>query len=181
MSGKSWLFDLSHLRDGMKLSHNGLQTSLGYNAATIIASVHAGRSQVLDNCVQNDKAKWIQQFKNSKYNGPNLFGNLPGSSRAEYNRHFSTVGQVRMRDGEVIKSGSSFKDLKTKSKSTSSSSSNAKYLEVQAFKKSKPNQPFHGHKRGKSPYAKAQPQQAKPDPPSKPSKKRKGGKHKKNP
>ena len=52
MSGKSWLFDLlSHLRDGMKLSHNGLQTSLGYNAATMIASVHAGRSQVLNNCV----------------------------------------------------------------------------------------------------------------------------------
>ena len=149
----------------MKLTHNGLQTSLGYNAATMIASVHAGRSQVLDNCVQNDKAKWILQFKNSKYNGPNLFGNLSGSSRAEYNRHLSALGQVRMRDGEVIKTGSSFKDLKTKSKSTSSSSSNAKYSEVQASKKSKPNQPFHGHKRGKSPYAKAQPQQAKPDPP----------------
>ena len=153
MNGKSWLFDLlSHLRDGMKLSHNGLQTSLGYNVATMVASVHAGRSLVLDNCVQNDNAKWIQQFKNSKYNGANLFGGMPGSSRATYNRLFDSLGQVRLRDGEVIKTGSSCKDLKTKSKSSSSSPSNAKILEVLASKKSKANQPFRYYKRGKAPY-----------------------------
>ena len=105
---------------------------------------------------------------------------MPGSSRATYNRLFDSLGQVRLRDGEVIKTGSSCKDLKTKSKSSSSSPSNAKILEVLASKKSKANQPFRYYKRGKAPYTKAQSQQAKPDASAKSSNRRKRGKNKKN-
>ena len=87
----------------------------------VVASVHAGRTIVLDNCTQNADADWIDQFKNSKYNGPELFGDVPGSTRYKHEKRIDSLGSIRMRDGEVIKIGSGFKDLKTESKSSSSS------------------------------------------------------------
>ena len=167
----------SRISERMKLIHNSLQFSIGYNAATMIASVHAGRSQVLDHCTENDKANWIKQYKNSKYNGPHLFGVLPNSSRAKYDKHLDTFGQVRLRDGD-IKTQVNSKDSKTKPKSTGASSSHGSYTGPPAQKKTKPGQPFCGQEGGKSTYVKAQAHQAKPNPPSKgnSSKKRKGGK-----
>ena len=156
-AGKTWLFDLlSNLRDGMKLTHNGLETSLGYNVATIVASVHAGRTIILENCTQNKDADWIDRFKNSKYNGPDLFGDVPGSTRYKHEQRFDSLGSIRLRDGDVMKIGSGFKDLKTKSKS-SSSSPNAKILEALTSNNPKHKRPFP-HPKGAKASSKGQSQ-----------------------
>ena len=181
-AGKPWLFDLlSNLRDAIRLTHNGLETSLGYNAATIVASAHAGRSIVLDNCKQHSDAIWMDQFRNSKYNGPHLFGDIPGSIRLMHERRFDSWGSIRLRgEGDVMRFDSDCKDTKTKSKSSSSSPSTKDVLKAFAALKRKQSFPYS---KGAKASAKGQPQQSKPDVPAKSSnsKKFQGKKKKKSP
>ena len=170
-AGKPWLFDLlSNLRDAMKLTHSGLETSFGYNAATIVASAHAGRSIVLDNCTQHADAGWIDQFKNSKYNGPELFGDVPGSIRHMHEQRFDSWGSIRLRDGDVMRIDSGFKDTKSKSSSPPSKD----ILKALAAFKHKQSFPYP---KGAKASAKGQSQQPKPAGPAKSStKKKKQGK-----
>ena len=80
MGGSNWLFEfISHIRDGMKLVHNGFHSSMEYNAANMIASSHLGRSLVLNHCTE-EAANWKEQLLQSKYNEPHLFGVLSNSA-----------------------------------------------------------------------------------------------------
>ena len=85
----------------MKLINNGLHSSMEYNAATMIASTHLGRSLVLNHCTEKKEANWKEQFLQSKYNDPHLFGVLPNSARAKFTNHMTTYGQVMVRDGDI--------------------------------------------------------------------------------
>ena len=84
----------------MKLVSNGLHSSMEYNAATLVASKHLGRSVVLSHCTERNSADWKSQLLDSKYNDPYLFGFLPSSSRTIFYNDKSK-GSVSLLSGDI--------------------------------------------------------------------------------
>ena len=174
----TWLPDLlTHLRDGLQVVGNGLQSSMEYNAATMVASSHAGRELVLNQGIsQRTNANWKEQLLNSTYNCEFLFGDLPLSSQTVH-AHDKTKGDICVKGADLPapfkREANKFPPAKAHPKATSSGGSSG-------YQGSRPyaGQPFRHKGREFNAKPRAQEPKVTPPPPPKPKHPKKGRKRK---